>query len=62
VTTDAWLAIAHHLAVFTLLATLAAEWALVRPGLGRPEVERLARIDAAYGVSALAVVVAGVSR
>jgi putative membrane protein len=62
VTTDAWLAIAHHLAVFTLLGTVAAEWALLRPGIGRFEVERLARIDAVYGISALAVILAGVAR
>jgi putative membrane protein len=62
VTTDAWLAIAHHLAVFTLLAAVAAEWALLRPGIGRFEVERLARIDAVYGISALAVILAGVAR
>lgn len=61
-TTDAWLAIFHHIAVFTLLATLAVEWALLRPGIGRPEVEQLVRVDAVYGLSALSVIVAGVAR
>jgi putative membrane protein len=61
-TTDAWLAIAHHLAVFGLLAVLAMEWAMVRPGMGAVEVHRLTRIDASYGVLAAAVLVAGIAR
>ena len=61
-TLDAWLAIAHHLAVFGMFATLAAEWALVRPGLDARGGAFVARIDAAYGASAGAVVAAGVSR
>jgi putative membrane protein len=61
-TTDAWLAIAHHLAVFGVFGVLVAEWATVVPGLGADGVRRLARIDAVYGLLAGAVVVAGVSR
>ena len=33
-TVDAWLAIAHHLAVFGLVAVLAAEWGLLRGDAG----------------------------
>ena len=61
-TTDAWLAIVHHLAVFGLLAVLAAEWALIRPGLDADGVRRLTRVDAAYGALAGLVVVAGIAR
>ena len=61
-TTDAWLAIAHHLAVFALLAVLAAEWALVRPGLDADGVRRLTRVDAFYGALAGLVIVIGISR
>jgi len=61
-TTDAWLAIAHHLAVFGVFAVLIAEWALVRPGLAASDVLRLGRVDAAYGALAGAVVAAGVAR
>ena len=60
--TDAWLAIAHHLAVFAVLAVLSAEWALVRPGLTPAGIRTLARVDAAYGASAAAVIVAGTAR
>ena len=61
-TTDAWLAIAHHVAVFTLLGSLAAEWALVQPGLTPAAAARVARIDLVYGISAGAVVVFGILR
>jgi len=43
------LACAHHLAVFMLVAVFAAEFALLRPGLGGARLRQLARIDAAYG-------------
>jgi putative membrane protein len=61
-TTDAWLAIAHHLAVFSLVAVLAAEWALVRRGMAAADIRWLGRVDAAYGVVAVAVIIAGVAR
>ena len=61
-TTDAWLAIVHHIAVFGLLAVLAAEWGLVRPGLDAAGAGRVARIDAGYGAFAALVLVAGVAR
>lgn len=56
------LAIAHHLAVFSLVAIFAAEFALLRPGLGGERLAQLARIDAAYGAMAGIVIVVGVLR
>jgi putative membrane protein len=61
-TTDAWLAIAHHLAIFGVAFVLAAEWALVRPGIDATGVARLARVDAVYGAFAGMVLAAGVAR
>ena len=61
-TTDAWLAIIHHLAVFGIAAVLAAEWALVRPGLSAAGIRRLVRIDSAYGALAAIVLSAGFAR
>src|SRR5918995_1658872 len=61
-TTDAWLAIPHHAAVFSLAGVLAAEWGLVRRGMATADIRRLARIDAAYGLVAAAVIIAGVAR
>ncbi len=61
-TLDALLAIAHHLAAFGLLGALAAEWALVQPGLTAASISHLARVDRAYGLLAATVVAAGVAR
>jgi putative membrane protein len=61
-TTDAWLAIAHHLAVFGLAAVIAAEWALVRGTMTAAGVRRLGRVDSVYGIAAMAVIIAGVAR
>jgi putative membrane protein len=59
---DAALAIGHHLAAFAVLATLAAEWALLRPGLNGADAGRIRQIDAAYGAAAGAVLVIGIGR
>lgn len=59
---DLVLAIFHHLLVFTLAATLAAEFILVRPGLAGRELRLLAHIDQAFGGVSLAVIVVGVLR
>ncbi len=59
---DLVLASAHHVAVFTLVALFAAEFALLRPGLSGARINQLARIDAAYGVVAGLVIVVGVLR
>lgn len=59
---DLLLAISHHLVVFLLVAILAAEFALLRPGLDGARIGQLARIDAAYGGVATLVIVVGVLR
>ena len=59
---DLLLAIGHHLAVFTLVGIIAAEFALLRPGLAGARIGQLARIDAAYGGVAALVIVVGVLR
>jgi putative membrane protein len=56
------LASLHHLAIFTLAATIAAELALMTMALDASAIRRLARVDAAYGMAATAVVVFGVLR
>lgn len=61
-TIDLLVAIAHHLAVFSLVGVLAAEFALLRPGLSGTRIGQLARLDAAYGALAGLVIVAGVLR
>jgi len=59
---DAVLAYLHHLAAFTIVAVLVAEWALVRPGLAAPHVARLFRIDLTYGIAAVVLLAAGFAR
>lgn len=61
-TTDAWLAIAHHLAVFSILGVLTAELALIRQDMQASDVQRLGRIDGMYGALAITVIVAGIAR
>lgn len=59
---DLLLAIAHHLAVFTLVALYAVEFALLWPGLSGARLRQLAKVDAAYGAIAGVVVVVGIIR
>jgi putative membrane protein len=60
---DFLLASIHHLIVFALAAVLAAELALMRPSaMSPPTVKLLGRFDAAYGMLALAILVAGFIR
>lgn len=59
---DLVLAIAHHLLVFGLFGILFAELMLVRPGIDLPTLQRVGRIDLAYGVLAGLIVVVGFAR
>ena len=59
---DLILAGAHHLAVFAVVGIIAAEFALLRPGLAGPQLRQLAAIDRAYGGVAMLVILAGVAR
>lgn len=61
-TVDAALAILHHLAVLGVATVLAAEWAIVRPGLVPEDIRRLTRIDSAYGAMAGIALSAGFAR
>jgi putative membrane protein len=59
---DLWLAIAHHLLVFALFGVLFAEFVVVRPGMTPPTVQRIAAVDAGYGLLAVLIIAAGFSR
>jgi len=60
--TDLLLACLHHLVVFSLVALPAAELALMRGQLGAPRIAHLARLDAIYGLLAMAIVAIGFGR
>jgi putative membrane protein len=60
--TDFVLASLHHVLIFALMAALAAELVLVRPGLTGPVIARISRIDGAYGALSVLVLIVGASR
>ncbi|MFL6625090.1 MAG: DUF2214 family protein [Burkholderiaceae bacterium] len=60
--TDLLLACLHHLVVFSLVTIPAVELALMRGQVGAPRIAHLARLDAAYGLLAMAILVIGFSR
>jgi putative membrane protein len=62
VLTDLLLAIAHHLLIFTLFGLLVTEMVMLKPEIPRATLLRLARIDAAYGIIAVLIIVVGFSR
>ncbi|HYL01472.1 MAG TPA: DUF2214 family protein [Steroidobacteraceae bacterium] len=59
---SALMAFLHHLAAFTLVATLAVEVAMFRPPLTAPQARRLQRTDLIFGLSAAAVLIIGALR
>src|SRR5262245_5790566 len=59
---DLILAILHHLGVFTVAGVIAAEWALVRPGMSMDKIRQVAKIDALYGIAAGLVLFIGFAR
>lgn len=62
-TQEALLAYVHFLAILTMVVFLTSEAALCRPEwMNAATVERLARIDMIYGISAMVVLATGVAR
>ncbi|MBX2964849.1 MAG: DUF2214 family protein [Cyclobacteriaceae bacterium] len=60
-TTELLLRYIHFISIFTIAATLVSEHLLLKKELTRKEIGRLSRIDAVYGVAALALLVAGLT-
>jgi putative membrane protein len=60
--TDLTLAILHHILVFGLVSLIVSEGVLLRGALNAGQIERLARLDGAYGGTAIAVIIVGVLR
>jgi putative membrane protein len=59
---DFFLAVVHHLAVFSLLAIVVAELSLVRRGMNAATLATVARIDLAYGALAAIALAVGLVR
>jgi putative membrane protein len=53
---------AHHLLAFLLIAILATELTLVRPGMTQADRRIVGRVDAAYGLVALVLLIVGLAR
>ena len=60
--TDLILAIGHHLLIFSLAGILAAELAMIRPGLAGAGLRRLGIIDLHYGLIATLILAVGFAR
>src|SRR5579872_1719988 len=58
----ALMATLHHLAAFTLVATLAVEVALFKPPLSVTQARRLRRTDLIFGLAAALLLVVGLMR
>jgi putative membrane protein len=58
----AFFAFLHHLAAFALVAALTAELVLIRGELTAERARRILRLDAAYGISAGALLAVGLLR
>jgi len=59
---DFLLASLHHLAAFALVAIVACELVLLRPGIDSATARRIATLDGFYGLAALLLLVAGFGR
>ena len=60
--TDLWLAIAHHILVFSLAIMLAAQASLVRESMAGSDISRIAGLDMGYGATAFLIVGIGILR
>jgi putative membrane protein len=59
---DLVLAIAHHVAVFSVFGLLIAEVVLLKPGISADRIRQLGLIDSLYGAASVLVILAGVAR
>lgn len=51
----------HFIGIISWVSALVAQWFLLKPSLSRAEIQRLAKIDTVYGISAVLVVGMGLT-
>lgn len=51
----------HFISIFTIVSSLSAEHLLIKKIMSRSEISRIAKIDTVYGISALTLLVAGLT-
>jgi putative membrane protein len=61
-TTDAALAIGHHILIFALAGVLAFELGVIRPGMTATDINRVGRVDLWYGILAGLILIVGFVR
>ena len=60
-TTEILLRYIHFISIFAIVGSLVSEHLLLKKMLTRPEIGRLSRIDAVYGIAALSLLTAGLT-
>jgi len=60
-TIELFLRYIHFISIFGIVGTLVSEHLLLKPEMSRNEISRVAKIDAIYGLSALALLTAGLT-
>lgn len=60
-TTELLLRYLHFICIFAIVGTLVSEHLLLKKSMTRAELDRLSRIDAVYGLAALALVAVGLT-
>jgi len=60
-TTEIFLRYVHFISIFAIVGSLASEHMLLKKSLTRAEINKLARIDAVYGIAALSLLTAGLT-
>lgn len=60
-TVEIFLRYIHFISIFTIVSTIVSEHLLLKKELTRLEINRLARIDAIYGLAALTLLAAGLT-
>jgi len=51
----------HFISIFTMVATVASEFVLLKKEMKRSEISRVAKIDAVYGIAAMTLIAAGLT-
>jgi putative membrane protein len=60
-TLEIFLRYIHFISIFAIVGSLTSEHLLLKKSLSRAEIGRLSRIDAVYGIAAVALVIAGLT-
>ncbi|MCS6975166.1 MAG: DUF2214 family protein [Cyclobacteriaceae bacterium] len=60
-TAELFLRYIHFISIFAIVGSLASEYVLLKQTLSRAELNRLAKVDAVYGIAAITLLAAGLT-